>query len=154
MNYNTKYVVRLTSTEREELEGVVRRGKVAAGKRRRAQVLLKADAGAEGSGQTDQEVAQALDVSVGMVHCVRQAYVEQGLSVALERRPKSRHRARKLDGEQEARLIALACGPAPEGRSRWTLRLLAGKLVELAIVDSISKDAVRSVLKKTSSSPG
>jgi transposase len=154
MNYNTKYVVRLTSTEREELEGVVRRGKVAAAKRLRAQVLLKADAGAEGSGRTDQEVAQALDVSVGMVHCVRQAYVEQGLSVVLERRPKSRHRARKLDGEQEARLIALACGPAPQGRCRWTLRLLAGKLVELEIVDSISKDAVRSVLKKTSLSPG
>jgi transposase len=95
-----------------------------------------------------------LDVSVGLVHDVRQAYVEHGLNVALEWKPKSRHRPRKLDGEQEARLIAVACGPAPEGRARWTLRLLADKLVELEIVDSISKDAVRSVLKKTSLSPG
>jgi transposase len=154
MNYNTKYVVRLSGAELEELAVVVRRGKVAAAKRRRAQVLLKADAGPVGSGRTDQEISGALDVSVGLVHDVRLAYVEQGLSAALEWKPKSRHRARKLDGEQEARLIALACGPAPEGRARWTLRLLADKLVELEIVDSISKDAVRSVLKKTSLSPG
>jgi transposase len=154
MNYNTKYVVRLTEEEREQLLTVVRRGKVAAAKRRRAQVLLKADAGPEGSGRTDQETSEALDVSVGLVHDVRQAYVEQGLSAALERKPKSRHRARKLDGEQEARLIALACGPAPEGRARWTLRLLADQLVELEIIEAISKDAVRSVLKKTSLNPG
>lgn len=154
MNYNTKYVVRLSDSEREELAAVMSRGKVAAGKRRRAQVLLKADAGSVGSGRTDQEISAALDVSVGLVHDVRQAYVEQGLSGALEWKPKSRHRARKLDGDQEARLIAVACGPAPEGRARWTLRLLADKLVELEIVDSISKDAVRSVLKKTSLSPG
>src|SRR3990170_3042020 len=154
MNYNTKYVVRLTGEEREELAVVVGRGKVAAGKRRRAQVLLKADTGPVGSGRTDQEICEALDVSVGLVHDVRQAYVEQGLSVALEWKPKSRHRPRKLDGEQEARLIAVACSPAPEGRARWTLRLLADKLVELEIVDSISKDAVGRVLKKTSLSPG
>ena len=154
MNYNTKYVVRLTAEEREELAGVVGRGKVAAGKRRRAQVLLKADAGLTGSGRTDLEVSEALDVSVGLVHDVRQAYVEQGLSAALEWKPKSRHRPRKLDGEQEARLIAMACSPAPEGRARWTLRLLADKLVELEIVDSIGKDAVHRVLKKTSLSPG
>ena len=86
-------------------------------------------------------------MSVGLVHDVRQAYVEQGLSAALEWKPKSRHRPRKLDGEQEARLIALACSPAPQGRARWTLRLLANKLVELEIVDSISKDAVHGVLK-------
>ena len=154
MNYNTKYVVRLTEEEQEQLLTVVRRGKVAAAKRRRAQVLLKADAGPEGSGRTDQETSEALDVSVGLVHDVRQAYVEQGLSAALERKPKSRHRARKLDGEQEARLIALACGPAPKGRARWTLRLLADQLVELEIIEAIGKDAVRSVLKKTSLSPG
>ena len=154
MNYNTKYVVRLTEEEQEQLLTVVRRGKVAAAKRRRAQVLLKADAGPEGSGRTDQETSEALDVSVGLVHDVRQAYVEHGLSAALERKPKSRHRARKLDGEQEARLIALACGPAPKGRARWTLRLLADQLVELEIIEAISKDAVRSVLKKTSLNPG
>jgi transposase len=154
MNFNSKYVVRLTDDERKQLEALVRTGKVAAAKRCRAQVLLKADAGLEGSGRTDQEVSEALGVSVGLVHHARQAYVEQGLPGALERKPRSRHRARKLDGAQEARLIALACGPAPAGHARWTLRLLASQLVELEIVDSISKDAVRSVLKKTTSSLG
>src|SRR3972149_3166161 len=129
MNYNTKYVVRLTGEEREELAAVVGRGKGAAGKRRRGQGLLKAGARGTGAGPSGHE---------------------HGLNVALEWKPKSRHRPRKLDGEQEARLIAVACGPAPEGRARWTLRLLADKLVELEIVDSIGKDAVRSVLKKTS----
>ena len=117
-------------------------------------MLLKADAGPEGSGRTDEQVSQALNVSVGLVHLARQAYVEQGLSAALERKPASRHRPRKLDGAQEAQLIALTFSRAPPGHARWTLRLLASKLVELQIVDSISKDAVRGVLKKTSCSPG
>jgi len=154
MNYNTKYVVRLTGEEREQLEKLVKTGKVAAAKRCRAQVLLKSDAGPEGSGPTDEQVSQALDVSVGLVHLARQAYVEQGLSAALERKPACRHRPRKLDGAQEAELVALTCSPAPAGHARWTLRLLASQLVELEIVDSISKDAVRSVLKKTSFSRG
>lgn len=154
MNYNTKYVVRLSLEEREQLEKLVRTGKVAAAKRCRAQVLLKADAGSEGSGRTDQAVCEALEVSSCLVHDVRRAYVERGLTAALERKPASGHRPRKLDGEQEARLIALACGPAPAGRARWTLRMLAEKLVELEITDSISKDAVRNVLKKTTLSPG
>jgi len=154
VNYNTKYVVRLSEEERAELEKLVKTGKVAAAKRCRAQVLLKADAGLEGSGATDQQVSEALGVSVGLVHLARQAYVEVGLSAALERKPACAHRPRKLDGSQEARLIALTCSPAPEGYARWTLRLLAEKLVELEVVDSISKDAVRSVLKKTCSSRG
>lgn len=154
MNYNTKYVVRLTVEERQQLEAVVRTGRAAAAKRLKAQVLLKADAGPEGSGWTDQQVAEAREVSVGQVHGTRQAYVEQGLEAALERKPRSGHSPRKLDGDQEARLIALACGPAPEGRARWTLRLLADKLVELEIVDSIGKDAVRRTLKKMTSSRG
>ena len=154
MNFNSKYVVRLSMEERVQLEALVNTGRVAAYKRRRAQVLLKADAGPEGSGWTDLQVAEALDVSPSMVHQVRQEYVEQGLVAALLRKPKRRHRSRKLDGAQEARLVALACSPAPEGYARWTLRLLANQLVELEIVDSISKDAVRGVLKKTTSSPG
>lgn len=149
MNYNTKYVVRLTAEERKQLEGLVRTGKVAAAKRLKAQILLKADAGPEGSGWTDQQVADALDVSIANVHGTRQAYVEQGLETAVERKRRSGHSPRKLDGAQEARLIALACGPAPTGRARWTLRLLADKLVELEIVDSVSKDSVHRVLKKT-----
>jgi transposase len=154
MNYNTKYVVRLTEEERDQLSKLVKTGRVAAAKRCRAQVLLKADAGLEGSGPTDEQVSQALDVSVGLVHAARQGYVEQGLAAVLERKPACRHRPRKLDGAQEAQLVALTCSPAPAGHVRWTLRLLASKLVELQVVDSISKDAVRSVLKKTSSSPG
>jgi len=149
VNYNTKYVVRLAQEEREELESLVKRGRVAAEKRRRAQILLKADAGAEGSGFTDQEVAGALDVGIATVHRVRQAYVEESLQGALSRKPAVRHRPRKLDGDGEARLVAVACGPAPEGRARWTLRLLADKLVELEVVDTINKETVRRTLKKT-----
>jgi len=154
MNYNTKYVVRLSQEERKELEALVGRGKVGADRRRRAQILLKANAGAEGSGMSDQEVATALDVGVATVHRVRQAYVEEGLQDALSRKPAIRHRPRKLDGEGEARLVAVACSPAPEGRERWTLKLLADKLVELEVVDSIGKEAVRRTLKKTTSSRG
>ena len=154
MNYNTKYVVRLAQEEREELEALVKRGKVAAEKRRRAQILLKADAGTGGSGLTDQEVASALDVGIATVHRVRQAYVEESLQAALSRKPAVRYRPCKLDGDAEARLVAVACGPAPEGRARWTLRLLADKAVELEIVDTINKETVRRTLKKTRSSRG
>lgn len=117
MNYNTKYVVRLTVKERQQLEAVVRTGRAAAAKRLKAQVLLKADAGPEGSGWTDKQLAEALELSVDHVHGARQAYVEQGLEAALERKPRSGHSPRKLDGDQEARLIALACGPTPAGRA-------------------------------------
>jgi transposase len=148
-NYNTKYVVRLTAEERECLEGVVNRGRVAAAKRRHAQILLKADAGPQDSGPTDTEVADALGVGIVTVHRVRQAYVEQGLSAAIERKRSSRVRLPKLDGRQEAQLVALACGPPPEGRARWTLRLLTQRLVELEIVPSICMETVRQTLKKT-----
>jgi transposase len=154
MNYNTKYVVRLAKEERDELAALVKRGKVAADRRRRAHILLKADAGELGSGLTDQEVANALDVGVATVHRVRQAYVEEGLQDALSRTPTVGNRPRKLDGEAEARLVAVACGPAPEGRDRWTLELLADKLVELKVVDTIGKECVRRTLKKTTSSRG
>jgi transposase len=147
-------VVRLTAEEREELESLVKRGKVAAEKRRRAQILLKADAGVDASGLTDQEVASALDVGLATVHRVRQAYVEESLQAALSRKPAVRCRPRKLDGDGEARLVTLACSPAPEGRDRWTLRLLADKLVELEVVDTINKETVRQTLKKTRSSRG
>jgi transposase len=154
MNFNTKYVVRLLGEERDRLRVLVNTCKVAATKRRRSQILLKADAGEEGSGPTDKEVAEALDVGIATVHRVRQAFVEEGCEVAVQGHCEGRQRPPKLDGEQEARLIALTCGPAPEGRARWTLRLLATTLVELKIVDSIGKDAVRKTLKKTKSSLG
>jgi transposase len=154
MNYNTKYVVRLTLEERKQLESLVRKGRAAAAKRLKPQILLKSDAGPEGSGWTDAQVAEALEVSVGHVHVTRQAYVERGLEATLARKSRGGSAPRKLDGAQEARLIALACGPAPEGRARWTLRLLADKLVELEIIESISKDSVRRTLKKTTLSRG
>lgn len=154
MNYNTKYVVRLYEEERGQLQGIVSRGKVAASKRMRAQVLLKADAGTEGSGPIDQEVADALSVSAVTVGRVRKAYVEQGLAAAIERQARTTRPPRKLDGAQEARLVATVCSPAPAGQARWTLQLLADKLVELKIVESISRECVRQTLKKTTSSRG
>jgi transposase len=153
-NYNVKYTVRLLEEERRELESLVSRGKVAAGKRRRAHILLKADAGPDGPSLTDEQLAEALDVGTKTVQRVRKAYVEGGLCQAIEPKQVVRHRVPKLDGEKEAHLVALACQPAPEGRKRWTLRLLASKLVELEIVDSISPDTVRKTLKKTRSSRG
>jgi transposase len=154
MNYNAKYVVRLTEEERAELQGLVRRGKVAAAKRSRAQVLLKADAGLEGSGSTDEQVAQSLEASTRSVNRVRKAYVEEGLSAAIERQPRRKQPRRKLDGAAEAHLVAVACSPPPAGQTRWTLRLLSDKLVELQIVESISRECVRQTLKKTISSRG
>lgn len=154
MNYNTKYVVRLTEEERSELQGLVRRGKVAAAKRTRAQVLLKADAGLDGSGSTDEQVAQALEVSTRSVNRVRRTYVEEGLLAAIERQPRREQPRHKLDGAAEAHLVAVACSPPPAGQTRWTLRLLSDKLVELEIVESISRECVRQTLKKTRSSRG
>lgn len=152
-NYNSKYVVRLTEQEREELQGIVSRGKVAAGKRRRAQVLLKADAGREGSGATDAIVAEALNLSSITVHRARKAYVEEGLAAAIDGKPNAGHRPRKVDGAKEAVLVATACSSPPAGKARWTLRMLAGKLVELKVVDTIGKDCVADALKKNGSSP-
>jgi len=154
MNYNSKYVLRLTEEEREQLQGIVRRGKVAAAKRTRAVVLLKANAGPEGSGPTDEDVAEAAETSPITVHRTRKAYVEQGLAAAIERRPSKTRPPHKLDGAKEAVLVATACSPAPAGHTRWTLQLLSDKLVELNMVESISRECVRRTLKKTSLSPG
>jgi hypothetical protein len=154
VNYNSKYVVRLTKEERDELQGIVRRGKVAAAKRRRAQMLLKADAGPDGSGPTDEQVAQAIEVSTRAVNRVRKAYVEEGLSAAIERQPRRAQQQRKLDGAAEAYLVAVACSPPPAGQARWTLQLLSDKLVEFEVVESISRECVRQTLKKTRSSRG
>ena len=151
---NVKYIVRLSTAERETLEGLINKGKVAAAKRKRAHLLLKADANAEGPAWTDEQIAEALDVSVATIHRTRQAYVMHGLEGALARqRPTGRH-FRKLDGAQEAQLVAIACSPAPEGHVRWTLQLLADKLVTLEIVEAIGKETVRRTLKKTTSSRG
>ena len=117
-------------------------------------MLLKADVGVGGVGWTDEKIAEAFEVGLSTIHRLRQRLVEDGLEAALVRKPRPRHRAPKLDGEKEARLIALACSDPPEGRGRWTLQLLADKLVELHVVDSISDETVRLRLKKTRSSRG
>jgi transposase len=142
---NKKYVVDLTEDEREELKRLVGSGRHTARRIRWAQALLKADAG-----WSDARIAEALDMSIPTVQRLRQRFVEEGLDVALgarSRRP--RPSTRKLDGELEARLVALACSAAPEGHTRWTLRLLADKMVELSYVERLSHETVRRVLKKT-----
>lgn len=148
------YVVRLTDPERHQLEQMLAKGRHAAATAVRARILLKADQGEAGPGWKDGDIVAALDTSLSTVHRVRQAFVEQGLDAALSRRKPAGRQYRKLDGAQEARLAALACGPAPEGHARWTLKLLAQRMVELAVVDSIGPECVRTTLKKTNSSPG
>jgi hypothetical protein len=143
------FVVRLTEAERSELDALVRKGKGAALTIARARILLKADQGKDGEAQTDAQVAKALSVAAKTVFNVRRRWVEEGLEAALCRKKQDcASRLRKLDGVAEAKLVATCCGPAPQGRARWTLRMLAGKLVELQVVDSISPETVRSTLKK------
>ena len=149
-----KYIVRLTADERNRLEDLIRTGKRAASVILHARILLKADADAGGPGWDDDRIAEAVECGASTVYRVRQAFVEEGLDAALFRKKPTGRQYRKLDGVQEAHLVALACGSPPDGRHRWTLRLLADRLVELAVVDSISPECVRVTLKKTTSSPG
>jgi len=143
-----RYVVRLTDREREELRRMVSKGRGAAYKIRHANILLLADA--DGPGWTDARIAEAVGVHSFTVRNVRQRLVQRGLEGALARKEQQRpSRQRLLDGKKEAELIALACSAPPEGRTRWTLHLLADRLVELEIVESISHETVRQTLKKT-----
>jgi len=148
------YVVTLTAAERSCLQGLIAKGKVAARKRLHAQILLKADAGPAGDGWTDQQIGEAFDVGRCTVERVRQRFVEEGLEAALTRKPQHNRVPPKIDGQAEAHLIAVACGKPPEGRKRWTLRLLADRLVQLEVVESVSSETVRRALKKTRSSRG
>jgi transposase len=142
-----KYLVDLTAEERATLEQLVRRGRGRARKLTRARILLQAD-----EGLTDEEIVTALEVGTATVERTRQRFVEESLGALEERpRPGGKH---KLTDKQEAHLIAVACTPAPRGQHRWTLRLLADKVVELGFSDTIARETVRQVLKKTGSSPG
>lgn len=136
------YVVELSDDERAQLQGLVKRGRVAARKLTRAHILLLAD-----EGVVDTSIATSMHVHVTTVERTRKRFVEGGLEWALEEQPRP-GAARKLDGRQEAHLIALACSEAPEGHQRWSLRLLADKLVQLEIVDSVSHETVRQTLKR------
>lgn len=144
-----KYKVTLTSEERQRLEQMVRTGRTPARTLTRARVLLKADCCAGRAGWTDEQISEALDVGRATVERVRQRFVEESFETALYSRRPGRRYPRKLDGEAEAHLVAVACGKPPEGRARWTVRLLAGRLVESGVVESVSRETVRRVLKKT-----
>lgn len=149
-----KYIVTLAEDERKVLEEMLSRGKAAARKLMHARILLKADAVSGGPDWHDDRIAEALEVGRATVERVRKQFVEEGLDAALERRKPRRQYRRKLDGDGEAHLVALACQEPPEGRSRWTLQLLADRMVELEYVDQISYQTVRRTLKKTNSSLG
>ena len=143
-----KYIVKLEVQERERLEQLVRVGKAAAYRIRHANILLAVDEA--GPKMTDQEAARAFNVSTRSLEHLRQRCVEQGLDAALERKKQARPSVEPMfDGEKEAKLIALACGAKPEGRVRWTLELLAQRVVCLKIVEQCSDSTVHRVLKKT-----
>jgi transposase len=146
-----RFKVTLDADERQHLHDLIAAGKAAARKLTHARILLKADAAQGGPAWQDGRIAEALEVSTDTVERVRQRFVELGLDAALDRKQRERPpREIKLDGRAEARLIALACSTPPEGRAVWTMKLLADKLVELEVVDSISDETVRLALKKTS----
>jgi len=145
-----RYRVTLTQAEREQLRQMISRGKADARKLAHARILLQADEAEGGLRRTDGQIAGALDTTTRTVERVRERFVEQGLEAALLPRPSKRVYARKLDGRQEARLVALACSKPPAGKARWTLRMLAEEMVELEVVDSLSHETVRQALKKTS----
>ena len=147
-----KYVVRLSDEERSELEKLISSGSSPARKLNHARILLKADA--DGPNWSNEKIEEALDIIKSTIDRVRATFVEFGLEVALNRKRPYKTLPRKLDGTQEAHLLALTCSPAPEGSDRWTLRLLADKMVELEHVDSLSYETVRRTLKKTKSNPG
>lgn len=143
-----RHVVKLSDEERDALEQICHKGRVAAQRRRHAGILLLVDEGEHGPSMTDAETAERMSVTTRCVAMVRKRCVDEGLERALERKKRSRERTAKLDGEAEARLVTLACGKAPEGRVRWTLKLLSERLVELEIVESVGRETVRQVLKK------
>ena len=144
-----KYIVGLTEDERSYLESLIHTGKVAAHKRLHAEILLKADISEWGEKWLDSQISEAFGVSTRTIERVRERLAQQGLESALNRAEPSRVKSRTIDGENEAHLIALSCGEPPEGRSRWTLRLLGQHMVELGYVENVSHETIRQALKKT-----
>ena len=150
-----RYIVELDPCQRDSLIDLISSGRESARKLTRARILLKADAGEFGPAYTDEQIEAAIEVSIPTIQRVRKVFVLQGLAAALTPQKRSEApRRQKFDGEKEAHLIALACSEAPKGFSRWTLRLLAEKMVELNHFSSISHETIRQVLKKTNSDLG
>ena len=143
------YIVELTSEERNGLETVINADRMAAHKRKHAQMLLKADQGSYGPGWSDIKIADAFDCHRTTAENLRKRFVEHGLDKAMAHGNRGSYRAKKFDGVAEAHLIATACSSAPDGRNRWTVRLLADEMVSLNIVDSCGKTTVHDTLKKT-----
>ena len=149
-----RHTVRLSEGERARLHTLIGQGTGPARALTHARILLKANQGQAGPGWTDAAIGAALEVNPATVARVRMKYVAAGLDAAVYRKPPAREYRRRLDGEQEAHLIALACSAPPEGRKRWTLRLLAGRLAELEVIEPVSYETVRQALKQTGSSRG
>jgi transposase len=149
-----RYRVTLTEDERQNLQSMVSAGKAAARKLVRARILLLADQAEGGPAKADPDVADALGCGRATIDRVRKQFVEEGLEAVLNPKPTMRVYERRLDGKAEAHLVAMACGAPPEGRARWTLRLLADRMVALGCVESVSHEAVRQTLKKTNLSLG
>ena len=144
-----KYVVRLSVEEREQLDALIRKGKSSAQRLVKARILLKADVSEDGEGWSDSRIVEALETSATTVYRTRQQLVEEGLEAVLSRKKASRPSVLPIfDGEKEAKLIALACSEPPKGRTRWTLRMLDNKVVELDIVERASDSTIGRVLKK------
>ena len=151
---NKKYSITLTTEERALLEDLIRSGTAAARTIAHARLLLKAAVAAGGPGWPDDQSAAAVEVSASTVRRIRLLFGEEGLALALNPRPAQRVPTTKLDGAKEAHLIALTCGPAPEGRARWSTRLLANRFVALGHVAALSHETVRRALKKANGGPG
>ena len=151
---NIKYRVTLTEEEREILKNLIQKGHTAGYRIRHAQILLALDETPANESWTDEKIAIAYGSHIRSIGNIRKRFVEEGFEVALERKKRLTPPVIKIDGEAEAKIIALACSNAPEGRVRWTFRLLADKVVELGILDSISDTAIRNRLKKTTLNPG
>jgi len=149
-----KYIVDLSEEERGKLQRLVSGGKAPARRLTRARILLKADSNPGGANWPDWRISEALDVGTATVERVRKRFVEEGLEATLSNRKPRRRYQRKIDGEAEAHLIALVCGGPPKGRQRWTLSLLADRMVQLGYVESVSYETVRRTLKKTNLSLG
>ena len=150
-----KYIVTLTDQERSSLEELTTKGKAAAYKVNHARILLLADTNREeGGGWKDLHISEALNISISTIERVRQRLVESGVEAALSRKAQKNRQLPRLDGKQEAHLIALTCSSPPEGQGRWTLRMLADRMVELGYVEAVCHETVRQTLKKTNSSLG
>lgn len=144
-----KYIVSLTSSERDYLEQLTKKGKIAAYKMNHARILLKADINQEGGGWIDRKISESLDIGHATIERVRQRLVEEGMEAALNRREQKKRRPKIIDGEKEAYLIVIACSKTPTGKGNWTLQMLADKMVELKYVEQVSTETIRQSLKKT-----